>query len=59
MLLSSLLCLPAAGGKDFSALYFIGITDPSENLIYLDPHLVQPAVPCEEIFGDKFENYID
>ena len=28
-----------AGGKDFSALYFVGITD-SDKLLYLDPHFV-------------------
>ncbi len=31
-----------AGGKDFSALYFVGLTD-SDNLLYLDPHVVQEA----------------
>jgi cysteine protease ATG4 len=29
-----------AGGKDYSALYFIGLTDLTDNLIYLDPHIV-------------------
>ena len=34
-----------AGGRENSALYFIGISDSSNNLIYLDPHLVQKSVP--------------
>lgn len=31
--------LGIAGGRDFSALYFVGLTD-NDNLLYLDPHIV-------------------
>ena len=31
--------LGVAGGRDFSALYFVGLTD-HDNLLYLDPHYV-------------------
>ncbi len=48
-----------AGGRDFSALYFIGITDVSENLIYLDPHLVQQAIPTREAISGNLANYIN
>lgn len=33
-----------AGGKDFSALYFVGLSD-SDKLLYLDPHYVQRSIP--------------
>jgi hypothetical protein len=33
-----------AGGKDFSALYFVGLSD-KDKLIYLDPHFVYSALP--------------
>ena len=38
-----------AGGKDFSALYFVGLSD-SDHLLYLDPHYVQESIPLSEIF---------
>lgn len=38
-----------AGGRENSALYFIGISDSSNNLIYLDPHLVQKSIPSYDL----------
>jgi hypothetical protein len=44
-----------AGGRENSALYFIGISDLSNNLIYLDPHIVQKSVPsCDILINDRF-----
>jgi hypothetical protein len=42
----SLQNLGIAGGRDFSALYFVGLTD-NDNLLYLDPHYVQEAIPLK------------
>jgi cysteine protease ATG4 len=42
-----------AGGRENSALYFVGITEPSNNLIYLDPHLVQKSVPSAHVFNNE------
>ena len=41
-----------AGGKDFSSLYFVGISD-ADKLIYLDPHYVQRAIPSAEIDNEE------
>lgn len=41
-----------AGGRENSALYFVGISEPSNNLLYLDPHLVQKSVPSEHIVNN-------
>lgn len=48
-----------AGGRENSALYFIGISDPSNNLIYLDPHIVQRSVPsCDIQSNEKLWPYV-
>lgn len=36
------------GGKEHSALYFVGFSNP--DLIYLDPHYVQDAIDSEDVF---------
>ena len=41
-----------AGGKDFSALYFVGMSD-SDKLLYLDPHFVQKAIPTHIIHDQE------
>jgi Peptidase family C54 len=41
-----------AGGRDFSALYFVGLTD-NDNLLYLDPHIVHDAMPSKHFYSDK------
>ena len=40
-----------AGGRDFSALYFVGLSD-SDNLIYLDPHFVMKSIPSSEFTNE-------
>lgn len=46
-----------AGGREKSALYFVGISD-SNNLIYLDPHVVRKSVPAEIISTDNLGKYV-
>jgi len=41
-----------AGGRENSALFFVGITEPSNNLIYLDPHLVQKSVSSAHVLNN-------
>jgi cysteine protease ATG4 len=45
-----------AGGKENSALYFVGVSD-SNHLIYLDPHFVQKSVPTLDLLGN-FQQHI-
>ncbi len=40
--------LGMAGGRDFSALYFVGLSD-NDNLLYLDPHYVHDAIPLKYV----------
>jgi hypothetical protein len=42
-----------AGGKDFSALYFVGLTETDE-LLYLDPHYVHESIPSKMFCDDDF-----
>jgi|LauGreDrversion4_2_1035121.scaffolds.fasta_scaffold49694_4 hypothetical protein len=35
-----------AGGRDFSALYFVGLTEKDE-LLYFDPHYVHESIPSK------------
>ena len=43
-----------AGGRENSALYFVGVSEPSNNLIYLDPHLVQKSVSSAHALDSDF-----
>jgi cysteine protease ATG4 len=48
-----------AGGRENSALYFVGITD-SNNLIYLDPHFVQKSASSVDIaFNERLQRHIN
>jgi cysteine protease ATG4 len=40
-------CVGIAGGRPNSSLYFIGTE--GDNLIYLDPHHVRPAIPPKDV----------
>lgn len=40
-----------AGGKENMALYFVGLSN--NDLIYLDPHFVQKAVPSSKVSGSS------
>jgi Peptidase family C54 len=44
--------LGISGGKDFSALYFVGLTE-SDDLLYLDPHYVHESIPLREVCNDE------
>ncbi len=42
-----------AGGRDFSALYFVGLTE-SDHLLYLDPHYVHDAIPLKATHNAEY-----
>ena len=45
--------LGIAGGRDFSALYFVGLTE-SDDLLYLDPHYVHESIPIKAISNVEY-----
>ena len=41
-----------AGGRENSALYFVGVCPDTNSLLYLDPHYVQKSIPISDVVSN-------